>query len=240
MLRGDVVAFGDVETEEIDPQGTAQAALEGDGIRLHGAGWRLVKRLLDVVLSLTLILLTLPLMLLIALAITAESRGPLFFVHRRMGKGRVPFGLLKFRTMVPDAEERLEAHLAEHPEHLAEWRQYYKLRDDPRITRVGRLLRKSSLDELPQLFNILRGDMSVVGPRAIVRDEVPRFERYADTMLSVKPGLTGLWAVSGRNDVTQQHRAVLEYRYVTDWSLLLDLWILFRTIPAVIRGHGAY
>ena len=179
-------------------------------------------------------------MVVIALALEVESPGSVFFAHRRIGKGGTEFGLLKFRTMVRDAQARLQTHLQADPVHMAEWNESYKLRNDPRITRVGRVLRKTSLDELPQLFNVLLGTVSLIGPRAIVRDEVGRFGAYAPTILSVKPGMTGLWAVSGRSEVSQRERAQLEYSYVMGWSFLLDLRILIRTIPAVLRGHGAY
>lgn len=204
------------------------------------AGSRALKRSFDIALALVLIILILPLMMVIALAIVAESPGPVFFAHRRIGRGGIEFALIKFRTMVRDAEARLQTHLQADPEHMVEWNERYKLRNDPRITRVGRILRKTSLDELPQLFNVLVGTVSLVGPRAIVREEVGRFGAYAPIILSIKPGMTGLWAVSGRSEVSQRERALLEYRYVMEWSFFLDLWILVRTIPAVLLGHGAY
>jgi lipopolysaccharide/colanic/teichoic acid biosynthesis glycosyltransferase len=224
-------------TEELVDLGTLEGA---QASRLHAPGWRVLKRTFDVVASLVLIVLCLPAMALIALAIWVESRSHVLFVHRRAAGERGEFGLLKFRTMVPNAHAVLEDYLLAHPELRDEWNQNFKLRDDPRITRVGRFLRKTSLDELPQLFNVLSGKMSLIGPRAIVRDEIPRFGAHARTVLSVKPGLTGLWAVSGRNDVSQDERSRLEFRYVTQWSLLLDAQILLRTIPAVVRGRGAY
>jgi lipopolysaccharide/colanic/teichoic acid biosynthesis glycosyltransferase len=217
------------------------AAVEGPAASpLHSLGWRVVKRTIDVVGSLLLIAICLPVMALIAGAIWAETRSHVLFVHKRVAGERGEFGLLKFRTMIPDAHLVLEHHLRQHPHLQDEWNLNFKLRDDPRVTRVGRFLRKTSLDELPQLFNVVAGDMSLIGPRAIVRDEVPRFGSHAPTVLSVKPGLTGLWAVSGRNDVSQDERSRLEFRYVTQWSLWLDLQILLRTIPAVVRGRGAY
>ncbi len=208
--------------------------------RLHRPGWRALKRGYDLVASCVLIVLALPLMAVIALAIKLESPGRVLFVHERVRGDGSTFGLLKFRTMVRDADAVLEGHLQADPELLAEWHASFKLRRDPRITRVGRVLRKTSLDELPQLFNILAGSMSLIGPRAITRDEIPRFGAHAATILSVKPGLTGLWAVSGRNDVSQDERSRLEFRYVTQWSPLLDLEILLRTLPAIVHGHGAY
>jgi lipopolysaccharide/colanic/teichoic acid biosynthesis glycosyltransferase len=204
------------------------------------AGWRALKRSFDIATALVLIIVSLPLFLIIALAIEMESPGSVFFAHRRLRQGGTEFGLIKFRTMVPDAEARLQTHLQAYPDQMAEWKARYKLRNDPRVTRVGRVLRKTSLDELPQLFNVLAGTVSLVGPRAIVRDEVERFGAYAPTILSIKPGMTGLWAVSGRSEVSQRERALLEYRYVMEWSFLGDLQILLQTIPAVLHGHGAY
>lgn len=203
-------------------------------------GWRALKRSFDIATALVLIIVSLPLFLIIALAIKMESRGPVFFAHRRLRKGGTEFGLIKFRTMVRDADARLQTHLQAYPDQMAEWMARYKLRNDPRVTRVGRVLRKSSLDELPQLFNVLAGTVSLVGPRAIVREEVERFGAYAPTILSIKPGMTGLWAVSGRSEISQRERALLEYRYVMEWSFLGDLRILLQTIPAVLHGHGAY
>ncbi len=202
--------------------------------------WRSFKRLADLAICVLAIAVTLPFMALIALAVKIGSPGPVFFVHRRVARGGDEFGVLKFRTMVCDAEVRLEAHLHVNAESKLEWDESFKLRDDPRLTKVGRILRKWSLDELPQLFNILLGHMSVVGPRPIVREEISRFGDYAHSIIAVKPGLTGLWAVSGRNDVSKEQRALLEYGYVTDWSPMLDLRILLRTIPAVLRRDGAY
>jgi exopolysaccharide production protein ExoY len=222
---GAVVGSGDVPSGP-SPLGTSMAS-------------RALKRSFDLALALVLIIVTLPLMMVIALAIEAESPGPVFFAHRRVGKGGTEFGLIKFRTMVREAEARLQLHLDADPAHMAEWNERYKLRNDPRITRVGRILRKTSLDELPQLFNVLLGTVSLTGPRAIVREEVERFGDYGPTIFSVKPGMTGLWAVSGRSEVSHRERALLEYRYVTEWSFLLDLRILVKTIPAVLLGHGA-
>jgi exopolysaccharide production protein ExoY len=203
-------------------------------------GSRALKRAFDIAAALVLIILTLPLMMVIALAIKIDSRGPVLFVQRRPGKGGIEFGLIKFRTMARDAEARLEAYLSGNPDLLGEWNETYKLKNDSRITRIGRILRKASLDELPQLINVLWGNMSLVGPRAMLREQVETFGVHTSTVLSMKPGLTGLWAVSGRSDIAQEARALLEYRYVTEWSFLLDLRILVRTIPAVLRGHGAY
>jgi exopolysaccharide production protein ExoY len=199
-----------------------------------------VKRGFDIVGSLVLILLVLPLALVVAFAIAVDSRGPILFVQRRVGRNDVEFSLLKFKTMVRDAEGALADHIASDEELLREWERSRKLRDDPRITRVGGFLRRFSVDELPQVVNVLRGDMSLVGPRPVTRDEMPYFGERVRQILSVRPGLTGLWAVSGRSNVSYEERIELELRYAVGWSLWMDAKILLRTIPAVLRGHGAY
>jgi exopolysaccharide production protein ExoY len=219
--------------------GSEEAALGPSRLAIS-PGSRAMKRTFDIGAALVLIILTLPLMMVIALAVRIESPGPVLFLQRRPGKRGTEFSLIKFRTMARDAEARLEAYLGANPHLLGEWNERYKLRNDSRITRVGRILRKASLDELPQLINVLWGNMSLVGPRAMLREQVETFGVHTSTVLSMKPGLTGLWAVSGRSDIAQEARALLEYRYVTEWSFLLDLRILIRTIPAVVRGHGAY
>jgi lipopolysaccharide/colanic/teichoic acid biosynthesis glycosyltransferase len=198
------------------------------------------KRLLDVLVSLGALIVACPVFLVIAIVIKADSPGPVLFRHQRIGRYGRPFHVLKFRTMVPDADRRLREFLNSRADLMASWEASYKLQDDPRITRCGKFLRRFSLDELPQLVNVLRGSMSLVGPRPIVTGELPRFGDRASAVLRAKPGLTGLWAVSGRNDVTYEERVELEYRYVTTWSLGSDLAILLRTIPAVLHGHGTY
>lgn len=241
--EGTLRPFEHVRRREASPWSGAagfEGAASSPSPIASSAGWRALKRSFDIALALPLIILTLPLMIVIAVAIKIESPGPVLFVQRRPGKEGTEFGLIKFRTMAQDAEAQLGAYLSANPELLGEWNQRYKLGNDPRITRVGRILRKASLDELPQLINILRGDMSMVGPRAMLREQLQSFGAVTATVLSMKPGLTGLWAVSGRSDVHQEARALLEYRYVTEWSFLLDLRILILTIPAVFRGHGAY
>jgi undecaprenyl-phosphate galactose phosphotransferase len=241
--EGTLHPFEEVRRRNASPWGGA-AGFEGAASLpspiASSSGWRALKRSFDIATALVLIIVSLPLFLIIALAIELESPGSVFFAHRRIGQGGTEFRLIKFRTMVQDAEARLQTHLQDYPDQMAEWKARYKLRNDPRVTRVGRVLRKTSLDELPQLFNVLGGTVSLVGPRAIVHEEVERFGAYAPTILSIKPGMTGLWAVSGRSEVSHRERALLEYRYVMEWSFLLDLRILLRTIPAVLHGHGAY
>jgi len=199
-----------------------------------------LERAFDVVLALGALVFFAPVMLIVAVAIWLQDGGPAFFVQTRMGRGAEPFSCLKFRTMVVDAEERLAALLASDPVARTEWARDQKLRRDPRITALGAFLRKSSLDELPQLFNILRGEMSVVGPRPIVKAEVPRYGRWYRDYCSVRPGLTGLWQVSGRNDVDYRRRVALDVAYARRRSLGLYLRIVLATIPAVLLRSGSY
>lgn len=186
------------------------------------------------------LVLFLPLLLVIALAIRLSSPGPVFFVQHRVGKDGRTFPCLKFRSMVVDARERLEALLALSVEAREEWARDQKLRQDPRITPIGRLLRKTSLDELPQLLNVLLGHMSVVGPRPIVESEVQRYSHRFSAYCSVRPGLTGLWQVSGRNEVSYETRVRLDAFYALRKSLAYDLAICLRTIPAVLASRGCY
>jgi undecaprenyl-phosphate galactose phosphotransferase len=205
-----------------------------------GIGNRVLKRAIDLCLGVVLAIITLPTMILIALFITLDSPGPVLYVHRRVGRGGRPFPLLKFRTMRPRADAILAQHLTEDPGAAEEWQRAWKLRDDPRVTRVGRVLRRFSLDELPQVVNVILGHMSLVGPRPVVEEELPRFGPFADSIVSVRPGLTGLWAVSGRNDLSYAERVALENRYVTEWRLRRDFFIIGQTFPAVLRRRGAY
>jgi Undecaprenyl-phosphate galactose phosphotransferase WbaP len=207
--------------------------------RLARRGPRLAKRAFDLVFTLVALLFALPVGLLIALAIVLDSPGPVLFRHTRVGRGRRQFGLWKFRSMVTDADVILERWLGD-PEHAREWELTHKLRSDPRVTRVGRFLRKTSLDELPQFWNVLLGDMSVVGPRPITSAEAARYGEAFALYTQVSPGLTGLWQVSGRNDVRYARRVDLDCRYIREWTPWLDLRILLRTVVVVVRGKGAY
>jgi len=198
-----------------------------------------VKRAGEVVLAIALLVAMLPLFLLFALIIRADG-GPTFYGQVRVGRGGRPFRCLKFRSMVHNADQVLADLLARDPEAAREWACDFKLKNDPRITRLGRFLRSSSLDELPQLLNVLRGDMSFVGPRPIVEAEVERYREDIDLYYLVRPGITGLWQVSGRNDVTYDRRVALDARYVLNWSLKFDAMIMLRTLPAVLRKSGAY
>lgn len=190
--------------------------------------------------ALVLGLIVLPFGLLIAAAIRIESRGPVLFAHTRLGRRYRRFRLWKFRSMVSNADEVLQTYLDQHPGYALEWRLAHKLRNDPRVTRVGRFLRKTSLDELPQLWNVVRGEMSLVGPRPIVEDEIAKYGPSVALYSQVLPGLTGLWQVSGRNDTTYHERVELDSRYIRAWNATLDLRVLLKTVRVVLRGHGAY
>ncbi len=169
-----------------------------------------------------------------------DSPGPVLFSHTRIGRGRRTFRLWKFRTMSVDADAALADYLDRHPDQAREWALTHKLREDPRITRIGRFLRKTSLDELPQFWNVLRGDMSMVGPRPIVAEEVPKYGGAFALYARVLPGLTGLWQVSGRNDTGYTRRVELDTQYIRHWSALLDTKVLFKTVRVILYGHGAY
>ena len=181
-----------------------------------------------------------PVMLTIAAAIRARDPGPVLFSHTRIGKDGQPFGCLKFLTMVVNSDPILTRHLSENPRAAQEWRDTQKLRDDPRVTPIGAALRRTSLDELPQLLNILRGEMSLVGSRPIVMDEVNHYGAAINDYMSVRPGLTGLWQVSGRSDVGYRDRVRLDQQYVRQRSFRRDIGILLRTVAVVLRKQGSY
>ncbi len=203
--------------------------------RLQGWNWW-IKRTMDIVIAATVLVLAAPLMLLIALAIKLDSPGPILFRQVRIGKGGKPFVLYKFRSMVDGADKQQQALLR------ATGRSplLFKLRDDPRVTRVGRFLRRTSLDELPQFWNVLKGEMSVVGPRPPVPEEVAAYQDWHLQRLLVTPGLTGLWQVNGRSDLTFDEMVRLDLYYVENWSPWLDLKVMLRTVPVVLTGRGAY
>lgn len=198
-----------------------------------------VKRVLDVTFASLGLVFLLPLVIPIGLAIRLHDGGPALFVQSRIGRDGKMFRCFKFRSMVVDADVRLANLLASDPQARAEWATNQKLRKDPRITRLGAFLRKSSLDELPQLLNIIRGDMSIVGPRPIVESEVVKYGPYFTYYKGTKPGLTGLWQVSGRSDTTYDERVALDVDYVRKWNNVRDLQIIFMTIPAILKSKGA-
>ena len=201
-----------------------------------GFVYSFLKRAFDLVCSLCGIIICIPLFLILFCWIKIDSKGPLFFKQHRIGKDGKPLYIYKFRTMVKDAEEMIALFT---PEQRKEWEENYKLKNDPRITKAGKFLRKTSLDELPQLFNILKGEMSFVGPRPVVSDELSWYQNNKDRLLSVKPGLTGWWAANGRSEVSYPERCDYELYYVDNASLLLDLKILFKTATIVFSRKGA-
>ncbi|GAA4018914.1 hypothetical protein GCM10022280_18210 [Sphingomonas swuensis] len=203
-----------------------------------GTGARLCQRCLDVTVALVALLLVWPLLLLGAVLVLASGPGPIFYSHRRLGRDGQVFGCIKLRTMRTDADRILQELLRSSPAMMAEWVADRKLRNDPRITRIGQFLRRYSLDELPQLFNVLRGEMSIVGPRPLATDEAQHYGADYRLCFSVNPGITGLWQVSGRNDVSYQRRVELDCHYATVRCLALDLSIMLRTIPVVLGGTG--
>lgn len=201
---------------------------------------RLTKRCMDLVAATVGGLVILPFLFYLAVAVKLSSRGPILYGHRRIGKNGRYFTAWKFRTMFQNADLVLEHYLAEHPELHEEWQKDHKLRFDPRVTRIGRFLRKTSLDELPQLWNVIRGEMSLVGPRPIVTAEIKKYGPFYGLYTMVKPGITGLWQVSGRNNTTYEERIQLDAYYVRNWSPWMDLYLLLRTIRIVLFAKGAY
>lgn len=200
---------------------------------------RLLKRIMDIVGSISIIILLSPLLFVLYFLIKKDG-GNAIYGHERIGFNGKPFKCLKFRSMVINSKEVLEELLANDPEARAEWEKDFKLKNDPRITKVGNFIRKTSLDELPQLFNVLKGEMSLVGPRPIIQEELERYREDVDYYLMAKPGMTGLWQVSGRNDVDYDTRVYFDSWYVKNWSLWNDIAILFKTVNVVLKRDGAY
>lgn len=199
-----------------------------------------IKRLIEMMLVIVGLIVILPLAGVIALAIFIESGRPILFKHERIGMGGTPFIAWKFRSMVHASAQAIEEYLALYPEIRDEWDDKQKLENDPRLTKVGRILRRLSLDELPQFWNIVKGDMSLVGPRPIIKEEIPKYGEDFSLYKQVRPGLTGLWQVSGRSDLPYKDRVWLDAYYVRNWSLWLDVLILIRSVWVVIAGIGAY
>ena len=198
--------------------------------------YRGIKRIMNLLCSFVGVIVLSPFFLIISIFIKGTSKGPVFFVHERVGLNGKKFKLIKFRTMVNNAEEMIASFS---PEQKKEWEENYKLKDDPRITKIGKFLRRTSLDELPQLINILKGDMSIVGPRPVVDEELNWYGDKKDKLLSVKPGLTGWWAVNGRSNVPYPERCDLELYYVDHISFALDAKIILKTLEAIIKKDGA-
>lgn len=213
--------------------------LESDEIQIkEGKIYIFIKRILDIIGSFLGIIVLFPIFILVALFIKIEDpKGRVIFGHIRVGKDGKEFPCFKFRSMYTDAEEMKKNFTEEQKKEYAET---FKLKDDPRITKVGKFIRKTSLDELPQLFNILRGEMSIVGPRPIVRDELEYYGVYDKFYLAVKPGLTGLWQVSGRSDTSYDERVALDMEYVTTRNIYKDIYIIFMTVIKVLKREGSY
>src|SRR5919199_2021022 len=212
------------------------------GLSRHRLNGDFAKRLFDVVFSLSILILFLPVYLLLALLIAISSPGPIFYAQERVGRNYKSFSCLKFRTMVENADEILTDMMSTSPQLREEFEDNFKLKQDPRITGIGKFLRLTSLDEFPQFWNVLKGDMSVVGPRPLVEEELPRYGRHINKILTIRPGITGLWQVSGRNDIPYPRRVQIDLYYANDKNLWMDMWIIFKTIGVVIfpKNNGAY
>lgn len=199
---------------------------------------RLFKFVFEKLLALTALVVFLPLFLLLALIVKLNSTGPALYFSTRIGKNGKRFNIVKFRTMNQNADAQIEQILADSPESAKQWNDTVKLDNDPRVTSFGRFLRKTSLDELPQLWNVLVGHMAIIGPRPIVDREIEKYGEHYSTLVSVKPGMTGLWQVSGRNELTYEQRVALDAFYIEHWSFWLDLYILINTVREVLSAHG--
>lgn len=199
-----------------------------------------LKRFMDIFIILLFSPILIPVMLLLAILTKITSKGPVFYGHKRVGKNGKEFKCWKFRSMCIDADKKLEKILAENPEMRIEWEKERKFVNDPRITKFGSILRKTSLDELPQIFNILAGQMSFVGPRPVTEPELVKYGKYKDFVLSVAPGLSGMWQISGRSDTGYEERVSFDTYYIQNWSIWLDIWILIKTVWTVLSKKGAY
>lgn len=195
-----------------------------------------IKRFIDIILSFIALVVLSPIFLIIGLSIKMESKGPVFFVHKRVGKNGKIIEMYKFRTMVPNAEELIKEFT---PEQMKEFKENFKLENDPRITKVGKVLRKTSLDELPQLINILKGELSIIGPRPVIGEELEKYEENKSKFLSVTPGLTGYWAANGRSNTTYEERMAMELYYIDNMSWKMDIKVFFKTIISVLKKEGA-
>ena len=210
--------------------------VSNENILKRQSPYRYIKRFMDVILATIALVVLSPIFLIIAIAIKIESKGPVFFKHARIGKNGKIIKLYKFRSMVINAEELIKSFT---PEQMKEYKENYKLTNDPRITKIGKFLRKTSLDELPQLLNIIKGDLSIIGPRPVVTDELKKYGANTEKFLSVTPGLTGYWAANGRSCTTYEQRMQMELYYIDNLSLKMDVKVFFKTIEAVIKKEGA-
>ena len=204
--------------------------------------YKLFKKLLDFLFSMFFLIACIPFFILISLLIKLSSRGPIFFLQERIGRNNISFKCIKFRTMHPEAKDILENLLMKDNKFRMEFEKTHKIKNDPRITTIGKLLRKTSLDELPQFINVLKGEMSIIGPRPIVNKEKKKYGKNLKRVLSIKPGITGLWQVSGRNNLTYKTRVKLDLNYAENYNFLMDIRILIRTIGVILfpLDRGAY
>jgi Undecaprenyl-phosphate galactose phosphotransferase WbaP len=227
--------FGSLWVKPIDLHGTL--AIETN-YHLLNQREKIIKRILDMLLTLLLLLVSLPLFGLLALLVKLGSKGPILYKQKRLGVNGTLFDSFKFRTMYANAEEKLQALLAEDPQASQEYEKFHKLTHDPRVTRIGKFLRRYSLDELPQLINVLKGDMNLIGPRSYLPREMPAMGDYARIILKVKPGITGWWQVMGRNATSFEERLQLDEYYISNWSIWLDIYIAIKTVWVLISGKG--
>ena len=198
------------------------------------------KRIMDIVGSIVGITILIPLTIVVKIVnILNKDFGPLFYSHERIGKNGKHFKMYKFRSMCMNSQEVLEKLLEEDEDARKEWEEHRKLNDDPRITKIGKILRKTSLDEFPQFLNVLKGEMSLVGPRAVIDGEIEKFGEFKDAVLSVKPGITGYWAANGRSETSYEERVEMEFHYVVNNSVFMDIGILFKTVISVLKKEGA-
>ena len=195
-----------------------------------------VKRVFDLVISTIGLIILSPIFLILAIIVKLDSKGPVFFAHTRYGKNGKKFKMYKFRTMYENAQDMINDFT---PEQMKEWKENFKLQDDPRITKVGKFLRKTSLDELPQIVNIIKGDLSIIGPRPVIEEELEKYGENKEKFLSVTPGLTGYWQANGRSSTTYEQRMEMELYYIDHISPKLDFKIFFKTIESVIKKEGA-
>lgn len=225
----------DMTANEFVPESSTHGPHPANAIVMAGA-----KRIMDLAISITAILILSPVFIIVTLAVKLSSKGPVFFYQRQFGKGKIDIFPLKFRTMYLNSEDRLMKLISEDKEIAEEYRKFHKLKADPRVTPVGRFLRKSSLDEIPQFFNVLAGSMSIVGPRPYLPRELGEMEGLENRILQVKPGITGYWQVEGRNNTTFAERLQMDIHYVEKWCLSWDVSLFFKTILAVFLRKGAY
>jgi len=227
---------GELHISDLEKSGNAlDAVLSGPLSGRESILFEGTKRLMDISIALAAVITTLPIFIIVALAVKLTSPGPVLFYHRRLGKDGEEFSCPKFRTMVCDAEKMLDTD----PGLRKQFTEKFKIDDDPRVTPIGRYLRKTSLDELPQLFLVLSGRMSLIGPRPIIREELAKYSIYGTKLLTVKPGISGLWQVSGRSDTTYSERVLLDMKYIDRRNPWLDLKIVFLTIGVVLKKNGA-